>query len=255
MTIETPLMRFKDRVAIITGAASGMGLLAAQKYAREGAKVVLTDVNREAAEAAAEGIRKTGAEAIGSVVDVRHYDQIKAAVDLAIEKFGAVDILVNSAGGAARRIFGHHDSAWHELPPEAIEWGVDVNLKGAVFFSHAVLGAMIRQKRGVIISLGSVDGLTGSASAVEYSAAKSGIIGLTKSLALCGGPHGVRACCVSPGPVLTRAAMANMKTLLGRAAEPVEVVNLIMYLSSDDAAFITGANHTIDGGRSCGARD
>jgi len=118
-----------------------------------------------------------------------------------------------------------------------------------------VLGPMIRQKRGVIVSLGSVDGLTGSASAVEYSACKSGILGLTKSLALCGAPHGVRACCVSPGPVLTRPAMASMRTALGRAARPEEVVNLILYLSSDEAAFITGTNYTIDGGRSCGARD
>lgn len=248
-------MRFKDKAAIITGAASGMGLLAAQKLAREGAKVVLTDVNREAVEAAAESLRQNGADATGLVVDVRRYDQIKAAVDLTVEKHGGVDILLNSAGGAAARVFGCQALPWHEHPPEVIEWGVDVNLKGVVFFSHAVLGAMIRQKRGVIVSLGSVDGLTGCVGAVEYSACKSGIIGLTKSLALCGAPHGVRACCVSPGPVLTRPGMANMKTPLGRAAQPEEVVNLILYLSSDDAAFITGTNYTIDGGRSCGARD
>lgn len=248
-------MRFKDQVAIITGAASGMGLLAAQKYAREGAKVVLTDVNREAVEAAAEGISQTGADATGLAVDVRHYDQIKAAVDHVLEKHGGIDILLNCAGGAARRVFGCNDKAWHELPPEVIEWGVDVNLKGVVFFSHAVLGPMIARKRGVIVSLGSVDGLTGSAAAAEYSACKSGVIGLTKSLALCGAPHGVRACCVSPGPVLTRPGMANMRTPLGRAAQPEEVVNFILYLSSHDAAFITGSNHTIDGGRSCGARD
>lgn len=246
-------MRFKDNVALITGAASGMGLLAAQKLAREGAKVVLTDINREAVEAAAEGLRQNGADATGLVVDVRHYDQIKTAVDHTVEKHGGVDILLNSAGGFSGRVFGCQGKPWHELPPEAIEWGVDVNLKGVVFFSHAVLGAMIRQQRGVIVSLGSVDGLTGSAAAVEYSACKSGIIGLTKSLALCGAPHGVRACCVSPGPVLTRPGMANMKTALGRAAQPEEVVNLILYLSSDDAAFITGTNYTIDGGRSCGA--
>ena len=246
-------MRYKDRVAIITGAASGMGLLAAQKFAREGAKVVLTDVNRGSVEAATEGIRQTGYDATGLVVDVCRYDQIRLAVDLALERHGGIDILLNCAGGAARRIFDCQDMPWHELPPEVIEWGVDVNLKGTVFFSHAVLGAMIRQKRGVIISLGSVDGLTGSASAAEYSACKCGLIGLTKSLALCGAPHGVRACCVSPGPVLTRPAMAKMRTALGRAAEPEEVVNFILYQGSDDAAFITGANHTIDGGRSCGA--
>ena len=114
---------------------------------------------------------------------------------------------------------------------------------------------MERKKGGVIINMGSVDGVTGGAGAIVYGAAKSGMIGLTKSLALYGAPHGIRACCVSPGPVLTRPAMAGMKTPLGRAAQPGEVVSLILYLSSDAAAFITGANYVIDGGRSCGGRD
>jgi NAD(P)-dependent dehydrogenase (short-subunit alcohol dehydrogenase family) len=110
---------------------------------------------------------------------------------------------------------------------------------------------MIEQKSGVIINMGSVDGITGSMS-LDYGASKTGMIGLTKSLALCGAPHGIRACCVSPGPVLTRPAMAKMKTRLGRAAEPEEIVRLIMYLSSDDASFVTGVNYVIDGGRSIG---
>jgi len=90
---------------------------------------------------------------------------------------------------------------------------------------------------------------------VNYSAAKSGLLGLTKALALCGAPHGVRACCVSPGPVLTRPGMNSMRTRLGRAAEPQEVVDLVLFLCSDKASFITGSNHVIDGGRSCGGID
>ena len=105
---------------------------------------------------------------------------------------------------------------------------------------------------GVIRQPRSVTGMEGSAGAVNYSAAKSGLIGLTKSLALCGAPLGVGACCVSPGPVLTRPDMAKMKTRLIRAAEPQEVVDLILYRCSDKAAFITGSNHMIDGGRLCG---
>jgi 3-oxoacyl-[acyl-carrier protein] reductase len=97
-----------------------------------------------------------------------------------------------------------------------------VNLERAVFFSHAVLGPMIRRKHGAIVSLGSVDGLTGSPGPIDYSACKSGVLGMTKSLALVGASHGVRACCVSPGPVLTPPAVANMRTPLGRAAEPEE---------------------------------
>jgi NAD(P)-dependent dehydrogenase (short-subunit alcohol dehydrogenase family) len=247
-------MTFKDRVAIITGAASGMGLLAAQELVKEGAKVVLGDVNREAVEAAAAGICRDGGEALGLQVDVRKYDEVKRAADMALETFGRIDILLNFAGGAETRVCNCH-RPFHELPVEVIDWGLDVNLKGAVYFCHAVLGAMIRQKSGVIVNLGSVTGVEGSAGAVNYSAAKSGIIGLTKALALAGAPHGVRACCVSPGPVLTRPGMANMKTRLGRAAAPQEVVDLILYLCSDKAAFITGSNYMIDGGRTCGGMD
>ena len=243
-------MRFKDKVAIVTGAASGMGLLTAQRFAEEGAKVVLTDVNKDAVTAAAEEIRKKGGEAIGVQVDVRCYEQVKGAVALAVEKYGSVDILLSCAGGCSSRVFGRSER-FHELPIEVIDWGCDVNFKGPVYFCRAVLGQMIQQKSGVVINMGSVEGVTGSYS-LDYGASKAGMIGLTKSLAIYGAPHGIRACCVSPGPVLTRPAMAKMKTRLGRAAEPIEIVNLILYLCSDDAAFITGSNYVIDGGRSVG---
>lgn len=243
-------MSFKDKVVIVTGAASGIGLLTAQRFAEEGAKVVLTDVNKDAVTAAAEEICKKGGEAIGVQVDVRCYDQVKGAVGLVVEKYGRVDILLNCAGGNSARVFGRSEP-FHELDIEVIDWGLDVNFKGPVYFCHAVLGPMIKQKSGVVINMGSVDGVTGSYS-LDYGAAKSGMIGLTKSLAIYGAPCGIRACCVSPGPVKTRPAMAKMKTRLGRAAEPEEITNLILYLCSDDAAFITGSNYVIDGGRSVG---
>ncbi|OGV49800.1 MAG: hypothetical protein A2017_00930 [Lentisphaerae bacterium GWF2_44_16] len=248
-------MRFKNKVAIVSGAASGMGLLTAQKLTEEGAKVILTDINIDMLSAEAENIRKNGGEALVVQVDVRKYEQIKHAADTAVEKYGAIDILLNFAGGAEGRVL-NCSAPFHEMPVEVIDWGLDVNLKGAVYFCRAVLGTMIKQKRGVIINLGSVTGMEGGGfGAVNYSAAKSGIIGLTKSMALCGAPYNVRACCVSPGPVLTRPGMANMKTRLGRAAEPQEVVDLILYLCSDKAAFITGSNYVIDGGRSCGGME
>lgn len=245
-------MSFTDTVAIVTGAASGMGLLAAQNLCADGAKVVLADVNQAAAEAAAAAIRDHGGDALGMPVDVRVYAQVEAVANAALAHYGRIDLLLNFAGGAEGRML-NCPAPFHEMPVDVIDWGLDVNLKGAVYFCRAVLGTMIKQKRGVIINLGSITGVEGgSGGAVNYSAAKSGLIGLTKSLALCGAPHGVRACCVSPGPVLTRPGMANMKTRLGRAAEPQEVIDLILYLCSDKAAFITGTNYLIDGGRSCG---
>ena len=243
-------MRFTDRVAIVSGAASGIGLLSAQRLAAEGAKVVLTDVNAGAVEAAAEAIREQGGQAVAMEVDVRCYDQVEAAVEAAVERYGSADILLNCAGGASSRVWGRSEP-FHEMPIEVIDWGLDVNLKGAVYFCRAVLGQMVRQESGVVINMGSVDGVTGSW-CLDYGAARSAMIGLTKSVALYGASHGIRSCCVSPGPVLTRPEMANMKTRLGRAADPDEIVNLILYLCSDDAAFITGANYVIDGGRSIG---
>ena len=244
-------MRFSDRTAIVSGAASGMGLLASQTLAAEGAKVVLTDVNEEAVVAAAAEIRQNGGEAAGYRVDVRDYEQVQGAVAFALEQYGTVDILLNCAGGAAGRMLGR-PGRFHDMDIDVIEWGLEVNLKGAVFFSHAAIKPMIQNKRGVIVTMGSVTGLVGSPSGAEYAASKSGMLGFTKSLALDGAEYGVRAVCVSPGPVLTRADMAKLKTPVGRAAEPIEVVKLMLYLCSDEAAFITGSNHVIDGGRCCG---
>lgn len=244
-------MEFSGRTAIITGGASGMGLLTGQELAKQGANVVLCDVNAEAVENCAAEIRRNGGNAIGVKVDVRDYNDICAARDLALRTYGSIDILLNSAGGASCRVLQAQGN-FADWDVSVIQWGIDVNLKGPLMFCHAVIRTMIEQKRGVIINMGSIDGVTGSF-CPDYSAAKAGMIGLTKSMALIGALHGVRACCVSPGPVLTRAAMANMKTRLGRAAEPIEVVNLILYLCSDKAAFITGSNHLIDGGRNCGS--
>lgn len=244
-------MRFQDKTVVLTGAASGIALLCAQKYAEEGGRVCMVDINEEGVKAGAAGICAKGGIAVGVKADIRDYAQVKAAVRLAVEKFGRIDIMVNCAGGASSRVMGYASVPYHELPVEVIDWGLDVNLKGAVYFCHAVLGQMIKQKSGVFINLGSVEGLTGSA-CLDYGAAKSAMIGLTRSLTVVGSPHGIRACCVSPGPVLTRPEMAKMKTRLGRAAETQEIVDLILYLSSDQAAFITGANYVIDGGRSCG---
>ena len=242
---------WENKVAIVTGAASGIGYLTAERFAMNGVRVALLDVNPTTVEVAAEKIRKQGGCADAYAVDIRDYAAVEAAVNETYRKYGRLDIIVNCAGGASSRVFGRKET-FRDMPVEVLDWGIDVNLKGQIYMARAGIGYMMEQGSGVIINLGSVVGQTGGTS-VDYSAAKSGAMnGLTKSLALYGAPYGVRVCCVTPGPVLTRPGMAKMKTPLGRAAQPEEIVDLIEYLTSDKAGFITGTNYLIDGGRSCG---
>ena len=133
----------------------------------------------------------------------------------------------------------------------ASDWGLDVNLKGAVYFARALMPQMVAKKGGVICCLGSVTGFEGDGVGTMYGTAKSGLFNFVKGLALAGGPHNVRALCVTPDPVLTRAAMSGMPTALGRAAETRELVDVILFMCSDNASFVTGTNHVIDGGRLC----
>lgn len=245
-------MNFQNKTALITGACSGMGLLTSQKLAEKGANVVMLDVNTAGLKTESEKLTQKGYSVVGRVCNVRKYEEIKDAADFAVQKFGRIDITISFAGGFAGRVCKDPEP-FETCSLERLEWGIDVNFKAPLYMARAVLNQMIEQKSGVIINIGSIDGVTGGYAA-DYSAEKSGLIGLTKSLALIGGPHNVRSCCVSPGPVLTRKEMANMKTALGRAAEPEEVVNLVLYLCSEAAAFITGDNYLIDGGRACGGR-
>ena len=145
---------------MITGGASGMGLLSGQKLAEAGANVVLCDVNREALEKAAEGIRAAGGSVLPLVVDIRKYPEVEAAEKKAVETFGSVDILLNCAGGMSGRCCNNYAS-FEKLPIEVIDWGLDVNLRGAIYCCRAVLAGMMERKRGVIINFGSVTGEQG----------------------------------------------------------------------------------------------
>ena len=137
-----------------------------------------------------------------------------------------------------------------DIPIEVYDWGIDVNLKGPFYFAHAALKQMREQRSGIIINIGSISGIEGDHVGIEYPTSKSGLMfGFTRSIAQFGAPYGIRCVCISPGPVLTRAAMANMKTMLGRAADPQEIIDLCLYVISDKGAFINGENIMIDGGR------
>jgi NAD(P)-dependent dehydrogenase (short-subunit alcohol dehydrogenase family) len=189
---------------------------------------------------------------------VRDYAQVCAARDKAVEIFGAIDLLVNFAGGSACRVQKVDKKQYPEFPDipiEVYEWGLDVNLKGPFYFAHAVLKQMREQRSGLIVNIGSITGAEGCNIGMDYSTSKAGLMfGLTKSIAQYGAMYNVRCVCVSPGPVLTRDNMARMQTLLGRAAEPQEIIDLVLFVASDKGQFINGENIMIDGGRNAMTR-
>lgn len=228
-------MRFKNKNVIITGSASGIGKKLYEDFAAEGARSIGFDI----------------AEGSDYCVDVSNYKLIETAVQDILSRYQHIDIVVNCAGGNPSRI-KHENVSFEQLSIDTIDWGVGVNFKGPLYMARACIGHMMERNSGVIINVGSISGVTGSAGAVDYAAEKSGLKGLTRSLALLGAPYNVRCCMVTPGPVLTRPEMAKMPTPLNRAAQVGEISDFIMYLCSDKAGFITGSEHLIDGGRSCG---
>ena len=252
-------MDFTNKTAISTGAASGMGLLFAQNFTDLGGNVVMCYVNEEVLNKCVEEINaKDKGKAIGVICDVRDYEQVCSARDRAVETFGSIDVLANFAGGTAVRM-RHVDRTRYpefpDVPIDVYDWGIDVNLKGPFYFAHAVLKQMREQKSGLIINIGSITGQEGDGYGMDYPTSKAGLMfGLTKSIAQYGSKYDVRCVCVSPGPVLTREAMAHMKTLLGRAAEPQEIIDLCLFIASEKGRFINGENIMIDGGRNAMGR-
>ena len=250
-------MVFSKKTAIVTGAASGMGLVFSRCFLERGGKVLLCDADGDRLrEVCDEFKEKFEGNFLPCLCDVRDYDQVVAARDTAMDAFGSIDVLVNFAGGTATRIKKvPKEMEFPDIPIEVYDWGIDVNLKGPFYFAHACMAVMRKQESGVIVNIGSITGAEGTAKGMDYAASKAALMyGLTKSLAQYGAKYNVRCVCVSPGPVLTRAAMAKMKTLLGRAAEPQEIVDLILFLISEKGAFINGENIMIDGGRNAMAR-
>ena len=253
-------MDFTGKTAIATGAASGMGLLFSENFAKLGGNIVMCDVNESVLLEKAAAINARGkGKALAVLCDVRDYGQVCAARDQAVETFGAIDIMVNFAGGTAVRVQKVDRKQYPEFPDvpiEVFDWGLDVNLRGPFYFAHAVTKQMRTQRSGLIVNIGSITGAEGDYYGMDYPTSKAALMyGLTKSLAQYGAPYGIRAVCVSPGPVLTRPAMANMKTMLGRAAEPQEIIDLILFIASEKGQFINGENIMIDGGRNAMKRE
>ncbi len=244
-------MRLKDKITIITGAGNGIGKATALVFAREGAKVVVADIQAEAAQKVVEEIVRAGGVARGEAVNVAEAEQVQRMVAHTVTAFGRIDILINNAGILAdARLVKMELPQWQRV--------IDVNLKGVFLCGQAVAQVMETQSAGgVILNAASVVGLHGNFGQSNYVAAKAGVIGMTKTWARELGKRGIRVNAVAPGFIATEMVQAmpekilavmKEKTPLQRLGTPEDIAHAYLFLASDEASFITGTVLSVDGG-------
>ncbi len=256
-------MRLKDKIAIVTGSTSGIGRAIAMAMAAEGARVVVNGRRAEAAEETARKIRATGGVALAVPADVTRATQVEAMVKTVLEEFGRVDILVNNAGGLAGvRPTQHLEEVLEE------EWDrvVDLNLKAAFLCSRAVVKGMREQGGGKIVNTASEAARRihrGASGRFEYTAAKAGLVGLTRAMAIELGPYGINVNAVAPGYTIASdrhrtywnslPAEEREKIIqeipLRRVADPEDIAPVVVFLASDEARYVNGATIDVNGGR------
>jgi len=249
-------MRLKDKVCLITGGAAGIGKATAERFAEEGAKVVICDVNEEAGKAT---VQRLGPEAAFYKINVADRQAVQTWVDEVVARYGRVDVLVNNAGILRdNQLVKVQDGQLVKQMPEAdFDLVIAINLKGVFNCTQAVAPHMIRQGSGVILNATSIVGLDGNFGQTNYVASKAGVIGMTKVWARELGRYNVRVNAVAPGFTATEIlstmpekVIEAMKARipLGRMGQPRDIANAYLFLASDEASFITGAVLRVDGG-------
>jgi len=243
-------MRLRDRVAIITGGARGIGKTIALKYAEEGANIVIFDLLRDEGDKTIKEIEDKGRKAIFYPVDITNFEKVKETVKDVEKKFNKIDILVNNAGIT-------RDMLLLRMEEDDFDTVIKVNLKGTFVCTKAVIKVMMKKRYGRIINMSSVVGIMGNAGQVNYAASKAGIIGLTKSVAKEVGKRNITVNAIAPGFIetpMTEKLSDEVKKAyfnaipLARFGKTEDVANLALFLASDEASYITGQVIQVDGG-------
>ncbi|WP_209541101.1 2-hydroxycyclohexanecarboxyl-CoA dehydrogenase [Variovorax sp. Varisp41] len=250
------MQRFEDKTVVVTGGGGGIGGATCRRFAREGARVAVLDLNPGAAETVAARIEAEGGRALALRCDITERASVDAAVAAVLERFGAIDVLVNNAGWDVFRPFTKTEPAqWEKL--------IAINLTGALHMHHAVLPGMAARKAGRIVNIASDAARVGSSGEAVYAACKGGLVAFTKTIAREHARHGITANVVCPGPTDTalfadyKEGAGNPEKLmeaftrsipLGRIGQPDDLPGAILFFASDDAAFVTGQVLSVSGG-------
>ena len=244
------MARLKDKVAVITGSGKGLGQAMALLFSREGAKIVVFDIDEPAGRETVEQIQEQGGEAIFVHGDVSNPDDAVRLINTAVDAYGRVDVLVNNAGvHVDRTVADTTEEEWDQI--------LGVNLKGVFLCSKAAIPQMRRQGGGNIICISSISGLIGQLNQAAYNASKHGIIGLVRCMAYDHAQENIRANAICPGVMNTplvasvpeeHIAPYRKTSLLERFAEPSEVANAALFLASDESSYVTGSAMVVDGG-------
>ena len=246
------MKRLENKVSIITGAAQGIGLATALKFAQEGAIVIVCDIKQAAVDEAVKQCQALGATAVGFEMDVTKRERVDAVVAAVKEQFGRIDVLVNNAGIT-------QDARLQKMTLEQFDKVIDVNLRGVFHCSQAVTDTMVAQGSGVILNASSVVGLYGNFGQTNYAATKFGVIGFTKTWSRELGPKGIRVNAVAPGFIATPMVAAmpekvlkalEAKVPLNRLGKPEEIASIYAFLASDEAGYINGTVIEASGGMS-----